>query len=158
MRQVSTTALQAMLAQDSAEVMLPFVKIEHPSFASPIRLTVNAEAITRSDGDYMPYGFRINLPKQADDETPQMQMEVDNVDLAVNDAIRGITGAPTVTFDVALASSPDTPEAGPFVMDLQNATANAQSITGTLGYEQGLFDQEVPGQRYQPTNSPGLYR
>lgn len=157
MRDVSLTFLQSALAQETAEVLLPFVKIEHPDFAAPIRLTCNTEAITRADGEYKPYGFRINLPKQADDETPQMQMEVDNVDLEVNDAIRGLTGAPTVTFDVALASSPDTPESGPYVMNLQNATANAQTITGSLGYEQDLFDQSCPAQQYTPPNSRGLF-
>lgn len=145
------------MAQDTAEVLLPFVKIEHPDFAEPIRLTVNSEAITRSDGEYRPYGFRLNLPKQSDDESPQMQLEVDNVDLAVNDAIRGITGAPTVTFDVALASSPNTAEAGPYVMSLQNARADAQTITGTLGFEQDIFTQQVPAQQYDPSTSPGIF-
>jgi len=157
MREVSQTFLQASLAQNTAEVVLPFVKIEHPSFVDPIRLTFNTESIVRADGEYKPYGFKINLPTQSEDEIPKMQMEVDNTDLEVNDAIRTITGAPTVTFDVALASSPDTAEAGPFVMNLQDARADAQTITGTLGYEMDIFSQQVPAQQYLPTNEPGLF-
>lgn len=159
MRQVSLNALQAMLAQSTDEVFIPFLKLEHPSFANPIRLCFNTETITRSDGDYLPYAFQIALPAQMDNSeaAPNVTLTVDNTDLAVNDAIRTISGVPSVTFDVALASSPNTSEAGPFVFDLQNATANAQTIQGTLGFESDIFAQQVPGQNYLPTNSAGLF-
>lgn len=159
MRQVSLTALQAMMAQQTAEVFVPFLKIEHPSFANPIRLVYNTETIPRSDGDYLPYAFQIALPAQMDnsDAPPSVTLTVDNVDLEVNDAIRSITGVPKVTLDVALASTPNTPEAGPFVMNLTSATADANTIQGTLGFEADIFAQQVPGQNYLPTSSPGLF-
>jgi hypothetical protein len=157
MREVSPTALQAMLAQETAEVLVPCLRIEHPDLPAPIRLAYNNEPITRSTGDYLPYAFRINLPRQAEEETPALQVQVDNTDLQVNDAIRNLAGQPTVTFDMVLASSPDTVEAGPFVMNLQQATADSQNITGTLGYELDIFAQQVPGQQYLPINSPGLF-
>lgn len=159
MRQVSLAALQGMMAQQTDQVFVPFLKIEHPSFANPIRLAFNTEAVVRSDGTYMPYAFGIAIPPQLDnsDAPPAITLTVDNVDLSVNDAIRSITGMPKVTLDVALATTPNAIEAGPFVMNLQNATANADTIQGTLGYEADVFAQEVPGQRYLPTNSPGMY-
>lgn len=91
------------------------------------------------------------------DAPPAITLTVDNVDLAVNDAIRTISGVPKVTLDVALASTPNTSEAGPFTMDLQSATADAETIQGTLGYEADIFAQQVPGQNYLPTNSPGIF-
>lgn len=157
MREVSATALQAMLAQQTAEVFVPCLSITHPSFAEPIRLAYNTESVNRSAGEFKPYPFQINLPAQVEDEPPSMTLTVDNTDLSVNDAIRNITGQPTVTFDVVLASSPNTVEAGPFVMGLQNVQADAQTITGTLGYEMDLFAQQVPSQEYLPTSSPGLF-
>ena len=84
-------------------------------------------------------------------------MTVDNTDLEVNDKIKTLVGQPDVTFMVVLASSPDTVEAGPFMMKLSNAQATAESITGTLGQEGDIFSQLVPGQQYLPTNSPGLF-
>ncbi|HET9819656.1 MAG TPA: DUF1833 family protein [Rhodanobacteraceae bacterium] len=157
MRQVSPTALQAMLAQDTAEVFVPILRIEHPDLASPILLAYNTETVTRADGDYLPYAFQVNLPAQLDEEIPTVQLTVDNTDLAVNDKIRSLVGKPTVTLSVVLASSPDTVEAGPFVMSLQTAQADANTIQGTLGYEDGVFAQLVPGQSYIPSNSPGLF-
>ena len=49
---------------------------------------------------------------------PTVSLTVDNTDLEVNEKIRSLVGAPTVTFMVVLASSPNTVEAGPFDMRL----------------------------------------
>lgn len=157
MREVSATALQAMLAQQSPEVFVPLLRIEHPDLADPILLAYNSETVSRSDGDYLPYAFQINLPKQSEDDAQSLSVTIDNTDLEVNDKIRALVGKPSVTFMVVLASSPNTVEAGPFEMSLQDAQANAQTITGTLGYEDDLFAQGVPGQQYNPDKSPGLF-
>lgn len=157
MRQVSPTALQAMLAQDTAEVFVPILRIEHPDLPSQILLAYNTETVTRADGDYLPYAFQVNLPAQLDEEIPTVQLTVDNTDLMVNDKIRSLVGKPTVTLSVVLASSPDTVEAGPFVMSLQTAHADANTIQGALGYEDDVFAQLVPGGNYLPSNSPGLF-
>ena len=145
------------MAQDSAEVFVPLLRIEHASLSAPILLAYNTETVHRADGDYLPYPFQINLPVQSDEEIPQVTLTVDNTDLSVNDAIRTLVGEPSVTFMVVLASSPDTVEAGPFAMKLANATATAETITGTLGQESDIFSQQVPGQQYMPANSPGLF-
>jgi hypothetical protein len=157
MREVSATALQAMLAQATPEVFVPCLKIDHESFANPILLAFNTEALARAAGSYMPYAFQIDLPGQHEDSLPQVKVTVDNVDLQVNDAIRTLVGPPTVTMDVVLASSPDVVEIGPFEYSLQSATANADTIQGVLGFEDDIFSQQVPGQSYQPSNSAGLF-
>lgn len=156
MRAVSQQALQAMMAQRTDEVFVPCLRIEHPDLDT-IRLAYNTDPVVRADGTYMPYAFQIDLPDQIENQIPQVKVTVDNVDLSVNDAIRTLGGTPKVTFDVVLASSPDVIEAGPFVFDLQAADADAQQIQGTLGYEQDIFAQQVPGQTYSPANSPGLF-
>lgn len=157
MRQVSQRALQAMLAQETPEVFVSCLKIEHPSLPAPILLACNTEPLVRAGGTYQPYAFRIRLPDQRDDQIPQVQVSVDNVDLSVNEALRTLVGMPKVTLDVVLASQPDTIEAGPFECSLQTATSTADTIEGTLGYEDDVFAQAVPGQNYLPANSPGLF-
>ena len=156
MREVSLPALQAMMAHATTEAFIACLKIEHPGIDT-IRLCMNAEAITRIDGEYLPYGFDTHLPTLAENEIPQVTVTVDNTDLEVNDAIRTLVGTPKVTFDVVLASDPDDIVGGPYVFDLQNATGNEQTIQGALGYEQDIFTQQFPGQNYTPGNSAGLY-
>lgn len=158
MREVSPAALQAMLAQTTDEVFVACLKIEHPSFVAPVRLAYNTQALNRADGIYYPYGFDLSLPDQREDQLPSVKVTVDNVDLTINEAIRTVTGKPTVTLDVVLASQPDVIEQGPFVFSLQDAQADSQTITGTLGFETDIFTQQAPGQNYLPTNSPGLFQ
>jgi len=157
MRQVSPRALQAMLAQETGEVFLACLTITHPDLATPIRLVRNNEPLVRAAGTWLPYPFSIHLPDQRDDQIPQVRVTVDNVDLSVNEQLRTLVGPPQVTLEVVLASQPDTVEAGPFNFSLQTATSTAQSIDGTLGYEDDVFAQQVPGQNYLPSTSPGLF-
>ena len=146
-----------MMAQNSAEVFIPLLRIEHPDLDAPQLLAYNSEAVVRTDGTYRPYNFKINLPRQSDEEVPEVTLTVDNTDLEVNDKIRTLVGEPSVTFMVVLASSPDVEEAGPFAMKLASAQATAETITGTLGQEQDVFSQMVPAQQFMPSNSPGLF-
>lgn len=157
MREVSPVALQALLAQDTAEVFVPWLRIEHPELATPIRIAYDARALSKADGEYLPYAFQVNLPSQYEEQIPQVQVTIDNTDLEVNEAIRTLVGPPKVTFGVALASQPNIDEAGPFAFELQQVTANSSSIQGTLGFEEDVFSQQVPGQQYLPTNSAGLF-
>lgn len=145
------------MAQDTDEVFLTLLRIEHADLGAPILLAYNTEPVVRTDGTYLPYPFRINLPTQSDEELPEVTLTVDNTDLAVNEKIRTLVGQPDVTFMVVLASSPDTVEAGPFAMKLATASATAESITGTLGQEGDIFSQQVPAQQYLPSNSRGLF-
>lgn len=145
-----------MLAQETAEVFVPCLRIQHPSLET-IRVCYNTEKLERADGDYLPYPFQLNLPNQREDEIPRVQVTIDNTDLSVNDAIRNLDGAPVVTLDVVLASSPDMIEAGPFYFELQQITADANTISGSLGQDESIFAQLFPGQQYTPVNSKGLF-
>src|SRR5690606_15205901 len=145
-----------MLAQETAEVFVPCLRIQHPGLET-IRVCYNTEKLERADGDYLPYPFQINLPNQREDEIPRVTVTIDNTDLSVNDAIRSLDGAPVVTLDVVLASSPDMIEAGPFYFELQQVTADASTISGSLGQDESIFAQLFPGQQYTPVNSKGLF-
>lgn len=157
MREVSLPQLQAMMAQATSEIDLAFVKIEHDDLPDAIRLVMNTEPITRADGVYVPWYFDAPFPDEAENEIPRTTITVDNTDLEVNDAIRSLAGTPKVTLFSALASSPDTIEAGPWVFDLKNVVANEQQIQGELGMEDDAFGAQFPAQTYNPSNSAGLF-
>lgn len=145
------------MAQDTAEVFVPLLKIEHASLASPILLAYNTEPVVRTEGTYLPYPFQINLPDDDDSETPEVSLTVSNTDLEVSNAVLALVGQPDITFMVVLASSPNTIEAGPFPMKLATASITTDAITSTLGQEQDIFTQQVPGRSYLPSNSPGMF-
>lgn len=158
MRQVSLEMLQAALAQQTGEVLLSFLKVEHASLAAPMLLVCNTQPVVRADGTYQPFAFDAPSPADKEERVPQTQITIDNVDMTLGSVLRTLTGdAPIVTLFTALASHPDVIEEGPYVFELQSAQGDQNSITGTLGYDSRLFNQQIPAQSYTPVNSPGLF-
>lgn len=155
-REVSANALRAMLAQETGEVFLVGVTITHPAIATQYLVNNNA-VVHRAAGDFLPAPMRITLPAQVDDQIPQVQIVIDNVDREVLRLIRTVSGVPQITLEVFLASSPDTVEAGPFDFSLMSVVYDVLTITGTLGYQDDVLNQMVPAQSYTPPNSPGLF-
>lgn len=154
--QVSINAMRAMFAQQTAEVFLVCLTITHPDITT-LRLVNNTQPVVRAAGTYQPYPMQLILPAQRDDQLPQVDIVIDNVDREVLRQIRTVSGVPKVTMEVILASSPDTVEAGPFDFSLKQAGYDVLAITGTLGYEDDILNQRVPAMEYTPTNSPGLF-
>ena len=154
--QVSINAMRAMFAQETGEVFLVCLTITHPDITT-LRLVNNTQVVVRTAGTYQPYPMQLSLPAQRDDQLPQVDIVIDNVDREVLRQIRLLAGVPQVTMEVIMASSPDTVEAGPFDFALKSATYDVLAITGTLGYEDDILNQQVPAMTYTPTNSPGLF-
>lgn len=155
-RTVSPSALQAMLARETDEVFLVCMRVSHSSFAT-IRIVNNTENIVRSDGTYLAFPFSLVLPQDTEDAIPSVTVQFDNIDEMILDAIRTVSGRPAVSFDVVLASSPNTVEAGPFNFSLLNAQYDRKIVTCTLGFEEDILNQTVPKGQYTPSNSPGLF-
>lgn len=158
MRHVSANALRAMLAQETGEVFLVCLTINHSSFGTPYRLVNDHVALVRSVGTYEPFAFIVNLPNEQEDELPQVSITLDNVDTEILRAIRTIQAErPQITLEVVLASTPDTVEAGPFNFSILNINYDVGTITGTIGFEDDLLNTQFPGDTYTPTNSQGLF-
>lgn len=157
MRTVSPTGLQAMFARETAEVFLVTMRVYHASFGT-IRVVNNTEAVVKTDGTYQPFPFNLVLPEDTDEQVPSITVTFDNIDGTITDAIRNVTGArPTCSFEVVLASQPNTIEAGPFNFTILGAQYNAKTIECTLGFEEDILNQQVPNGVYTPSNSPGLF-
>lgn len=155
-RTVSPTALQAMLARETDEVFLVCMRISHSSFGT-IRVVNNTEPVVRDDGTYLPYPFNLILPSDTDEQVPEITVQFDNIDGSIAQAIRTISGRPAASFDVILASSPNTIEAGPFEFAILSAQDDAMMISCTLGFEEDVLNQSIPKGNYNPSNSPGLF-
>ncbi len=159
MRVVSPAALRAMLAQETAEVLLAAITISHASFEAPYMLVCDQVPLTRAAGVFEPFAFDLQLPNEQDDQVPQVTLTIDNVDSKILKAIRTLPpGArPTVLLEVVLASSPDTVECGPYEFSILAVDYDVGQIRGTLGFEDDLLNTTIPAQTYTPSNSPGLF-
>lgn len=158
MRTVSANALRAMLAQETGEVFLICLTVNHQSFSSPILIVNDQKPLVRTAGTFEPFAFEINLPNEEEDRIPNVTVTFDNVDRSIIQVIRTITGArPSVTMEVVLASSPNTVEAGPFNFAILSITYDASTVQATLGFEDDLLNTAFPGDTYTPANSKGLF-
>jgi hypothetical protein len=87
---------------------------------------------------------------------PNVTLSIDNVDRQIVNAVRALTGPPTVTVSVVLASSPNTIEAGPYQMTLRDASYDSLVVSGTLSVED-MMNEPYPVDLMTPANFPGLF-
>jgi hypothetical protein len=156
-RPLSSTARASIFAQETAEVWLFLLTITHPQLDQTLRFVNNLTDIVSRGQTYLGGPFELVLPDEVDeDQPPRVSISIDNVDRTIVEALRSISGAPAITLEIILASSPDTVEAGPFDFTLRDATGDAVAVTGTLAFED-LLSEPYPAGTFSPANFPGLF-
>ena len=157
-RSTSTTLRNAVFAPETGEVFLLLLTIQHADIGSPDTLYFvnNYEDVTSNGDVYTAYPFLIDLPADIEDQLPQVELVIDNVDRSIIETIRTLTGPPAVTLSVVLADSPNTVEAGPFEMTLRTAEWDALTIRGNL-QPQDILNEPYPGDAYTPQDFSGLF-
>jgi hypothetical protein len=157
-REVSLEALAGMFAQETDEVPLVFLTFSGGGLGAPIRIVDDAVSHVRGGQTFQPFPFEVKLPDDVDDQLPRTQVRCDNVDRSITDAIRALAGdeLPDCELVVALASDPDTLEAGPFVMSVKGVSFDALVLEAEIGYGD-MLEEPFGKYRFTPNNSPGLF-
>jgi hypothetical protein len=153
---VSSRARTALFAQQTDEVFLPLLTITHASLATPIRVVHNPQNITSRGNLFVGYPFEMELPPQDPDQPPRLRIAIDNIDRDIVASLRALSTPPSVTLEVVLAATPDTVEAGPFVMTLTGVDYDALTVTGDLAAED-VLSEPYPGDSFTPAKFPGLF-
>lgn len=154
---VTQTFKAAAYQQQTDEVPLVILTIDHDDLGSPIRYVNNNEDIVSNGDTYSKAGFDIKTPKRSPDELPRATISVCNVDREVIIAIRSISTKPDITISKILASDPDTVEEGPYEFKLSGVEYDAFVVSGNLTFDD-IFDEPYPGDIFTPANAPGLFQ
>jgi len=149
-------ARQAVNAQETNEVFLLLLTLDHEDLAEPIRVVNNTEDVTSRGMTFVAYPFEIALPDEDPESVARVSLRIDNVDREIVRNLRAIQAPLSVALEVVMASSPDTVEAGPFNMTLVAAEYDALTVTGELAFED-VLNEPFPGQSYVPSEYPGLF-
>lgn len=157
-RQLSQSAFHQMFSQEQTDVFLMCLTLTHPDLPEPIRVVHNTRALQRDVGLFRPVFFEMSLPEDSPDQTPQVQLLIDNVNREIGRTISSLQGKLKVTLEVVLESQPNVVEVGPHTFWLLNASYNASQVQGTLGYEDDILNQQFPAQTYTPGMTPGVFR
>lgn len=155
-RPLSTAALRAMLAQQTGEAFLVFLRIDHADLDEPIRVVSDGVDHVVDGLTWTAFPFEIAIPSESEDSVPSVKLSIDNVDRSIVQAVRSLASPPTVTIHVALGSSPSTIEAGPYEFTLRNVAYDALAVTGDLRFED-VLNEPCPGDVMSPTTFPGLF-
>lgn len=155
-RTVSSVFRSAAFAQQTDQIYLILVVINHASLAQPIRVVNNFSNITSNGNEYIGCPFDLELPGDSEEALPGASIIICNVDRQIVQAVRSVTGPPTITISVILASSPNTVEAGPYSMILREANYDTMSVSGNIVSED-VLNESYPGDSFTPGNFPGLF-
>lgn len=155
MRTMSTSAVQALMAQETDAVFLILLTIEHESLAVPIRVVNNNVNIVSRGNTYQAFAFDITLPND-DGGLPVAKLTMDNIGLELIETIRSIKSNPTVTIEIILASSPDTVELAVYDMTLKSVQFNAYTVSGDLIVED-ILNQPLHGSMIDSSQYRGLF-
>lgn len=156
MRDLTERFIRAINSENTEEVFLILLKINHSSFAAPFYFVNNNEPITSRGQEYTAYPFQLTLPASLNDSLPTVTLKIDNVDKKIVDEIRKVSDPISITIEVILADEPDIVEIGPFSMVVTSVDYNELEIEGLITLDYGLYDS-FPSDDYIPPLYPGLF-
>lgn len=154
---LSTAAKQAMFAQETGEVFLILLTIDHPDFTQPIRVVNDGHSIPSRNNEYVAFPFNITLPDDLDESPPRAKLTIDNVSREIIQNIR-LAGQSEITVKIEIVrhSDPDTVEVSFPRMLLRNVQADVMTVSGDLEVED-LVREPFPSGVFDPAGFPGLF-
>lgn len=157
MRSMSLTARTAVMAPETGAAFLILLTIDHADLTDPIRVTNDAVTTVSRGQTYLSYPFAIALPGEQEDEVQTTRLRIDNISGEILATLRRLSGKPTLTMDVVVASTPSVVEAGPFQYRLNSIDADALTLEGELQAEPILVEP-IPAAKITPIRFPGLFK
>ncbi len=154
-RSVSLTTLQASIAQDTDEVYLILLTIDHPDLTTPLRLVNDNVDLSRSGDTFIASGFEIPLPTDTEERIVTIDLLIPLVDRTPVSIIRSISTPPTIAMEVIRFSDPTNPEFGPITFSVLHTDSTLTYMTLTLGFQRNLYEDVFPKDAFGPSNSPG---
>lgn len=167
---ISAAARAALYKQETDEVLLCLVTIAHPDLpidpdtGEPriIRFVNNTVDIVSRGENYVAFPFEVNLPDEDPEHPPAVEISIDAIrsddpDEDVVTIVRTLTSAPTFTFEVVLASTPDTVEVSAGEIELLSVDYDAMTLSGRLEYVNTL-SQPFASHSFSPSYFPGLFQ
>ncbi len=166
MRQTSDRFRAAAFAQETDDVLVVLVTIEHPELDTPLRFC--SDATTRFGEDPLSYGIdsrgdrfyylpiKVTLPDEQEG-APQAKISMDNIGQETLALIRSVVSPPpTAKIELVLAATPDQVEIAFPIFFVVSGTTNAQTVEIDMTFD-NLAQEPVPSMLYTPGKFPALF-
>lgn len=155
-REISDRLLAATYAQESAEILVPIVKLEHEDWSGPVRWVRDTAELVHGGETYAPFPFDIALPDDEDEGFPVLRFTASNVSREVIGELRRVTGAVFGEVSWVLVATPDVVEMGPFEVQISGVEYDAQKISGVMTIEP-VLEEQFGFLEMTPGICPGLF-
>lgn len=164
-RPLSNAAKMAMYAQQTSEVFIILITIEHPNFTDPIRVASDSFEVLPDAGvrgvlsrgmEFVYVPFTLELPQEDDTGVSRATLSIDNISREIVAYVRQASSSLNVTIEIVLSSNVDLVEITAPDFKLDNVSYDAFTVTGDLTME--YFELEpFPARRFTPSDFPGLF-
>lgn len=154
-RTLSSRALQALFAQETDEVFILLLTINHINLLEPIRVCSDAKDVVSRGNTYLAFPFELSLPTDLAEQMPQAELQIDNIDRRIVQAVRLINSPATVQIEGVLLSTPDVVELA-WTMTMREVTYDVLTVTGSLRFEE-IFVEAFPKDRVTPATIPAVF-
>lgn len=164
-RPLSNAAKMAMYAQQTSEVFIILVTLEHPDFTQPIRVASDSFELLPDAGvrgvvsrgvEYVYLPFTIELPQEDESGVFRATVSIDNISREVVQYVRQASSALKVSIEIVLSSSVDNVEISVPDFELQSVSYDSFTVSGDLSME--YYELEpFPARRFTPSDFPGIF-
>lgn len=155
--EVSGPTRQAAEARNSSEVFIELVTFMYPDLREPLRLANNTQDITSRGDLFIGFPFDDLSPPTDVDGPPEGRLSIQNIDREIGKAIKLMTTPPRVLLEQVMASSPDDVFLKFDYFYMQDISADALTVSGSL--RSFNWSQEPwPRTRASQALTPNLYR
>lgn len=156
MRTLSSTALQSMFSEETDEIYVVLITIDHEELPAPIRVCSDSIDTMSRGNNYISYPFEFSLPTDLEEGPPSASITVDNVHRDLTNSLRMITSPATFTIEIVRASDPDTLESSFLPLKMRSVKVDALTISGELTTDDDTAEP-FPYRSFTPSSFPGLF-
>jgi len=153
---LTSTGIQAALAQSTGEVFIELLTISLDDATETFRIARNTENVTSNGNTFTGCAFEMDLPNDDGESISSIRLRVDNVDRFLTEAVRTYSEG-TVLFEVVLASDPDNLQAGPFNFVIDEAVIDSETVEFRLTIE-SLLSAPAARHKFTPGKFPALFK
>jgi hypothetical protein len=166
MRTLSLNFRSAFNAEESGELAIFLLTIEHDDFDDPLRLSTDPtqlvtdvplvyKTISRGD-DYFYLPMSVVLPDEREGAPPRSQLRITNVTRALIEVMRSVTTPARAKLELVLGSDLDAVEVESPWLDVVAASNSAGEVFLDLSLN-AMTAEAMPVDSFDPAGFPGLH-
>ncbi len=155
-RDITLASLQSLYRQETDDVFLILLTIDHGSLSAPIRVTSDSVDTVSRGESFVAFPFDLSLPEDSETLSATAKLQIDNIDRQIIAAMRQMTTMPTVLLEIIRAAAPDIVEASFPDFRLSQIQYDALTISGELTIED-FTAEPYPSGVFGPANFSGLF-